>query len=198
MCNVKGKYPHSTTTVCCCAVDIATSGTRYQTSDISNHSLSHKLSSHNLSSGDRSRFGGTVSPCFVTISLQSSSWEVLHGSRSAEASLPFLPFSASGSVAFPARPSPCLQAQNDPTSSGVHQYTGKRRWILLTVNATTNITEALNTTIGTSSQPMPETSSDVTPRSAVAPAGGCMVPVRAITSIEVAQDRAPASQRSSW
>lgn len=68
-CYVRGKYLHFLGIICC-AFDIMAS---VITSGFRNQNRSLRLSSHSLSSGSRSRFGGTLMPCLVTTSVQSSS-----------------------------------------------------------------------------------------------------------------------------
>ncbi|KAL6406929.1 hypothetical protein AUP68_09746 [Ilyonectria robusta] len=80
-------------------------------------------------------------------------------------------------------------------SSGVHQYEGNVRWMLLMRRATANMMPQLSMTTGTKNQPRRRIWSSTTASSAVAPAGGCTVLVKAMTAVTVAHDTAPPTQR---
>ena len=81
-----------------------------------------------------------------------------------------------------------------PTSSGVHQYTGYCRSILLNKHATVVMSTLASSISGTNIHPIATAAASVLANTAVAPPGGCTVFVALITKLAHAHPTAPETQ----
>lgn len=81
-------------------------------------------------------------------------------------------------------------------AGGTNHHAGYRRWTLFTSSATASASVEDSSTTGKKYHPISPTPSSTLGSSAVAPAGGCVVPVICIAAVAVAQESAAASQRS--
>lgn len=98
---------------------------------------------------------------------------------------------------------PNFPSSYDPpffSTSGSHQYMGNLLCRLFNTSATPSIIPTLKSTSGIINHPSSELGPSTTAISAVAPAGGCTLFVRAMREVARAQARAPPTQRmeSAW